>query len=106
MIMARRTVNKRELGLRLKAMRAARKWSQERVAQAVDRSVFTVNRWERGVKMPQPESLANLAVVFGVTTDYLLYSQEAKDGNGGDSVAAPQAPRQEISRQDASEQSA
>lgn len=58
--------------IRLKALRANEKISQQKIADYLNVSRSTVAMWETGGIEPSFEILEKLATYFGVTTDYLL----------------------------------
>ena len=51
-------------------------WSQEELAERVGVTRQAVSKWELGSSLPELEVIVSLAKVFGVTTDYLLSSEE------------------------------
>lgn len=46
--------------------------SQEEVAKRVELTKATISGYERGIKSPSVEAVVNLALLFNVSTDYLL----------------------------------
>src|SRR5437588_10092552 len=50
---------------RLKRERELRGWSQARVAEAVETTNRTINRWERGLHSPTPYYQQRLCELFG-----------------------------------------
>ena len=57
---------------RVKELRLDKEWRQKDLAQFMHVSTPTVTRWERGVQQPDYLTLALLAQLFSVSTDYLL----------------------------------
>lgn len=57
---------------RLRAAREARGLSQSRLARLADVATSTVNRIERGERIPRVDVLARLAAELGVSVDDLL----------------------------------
>lgn len=57
---------------RVKELRLDKEWRQKDLAQFVHVSTPTVTRWEGGVQEPDYRTLALLAQLFSVSTDYLL----------------------------------
>lgn len=57
---------------RIKALREARGWTQAELARKMNMTRNGINSWEQGLSMPSPPSLADLARLFSVSTDYLL----------------------------------
>jgi transcriptional regulator with XRE-family HTH domain len=60
-----------EFGKRLHALRRERGWSQPELAEKVSTSGPIIGRYERGDMTPSIEVAARLALVLGVTLDYL-----------------------------------
>lgn len=56
----------------LRAAREKSGLSQREVAQKLFVTAQAVGKWERGESTPPPESIAEMAVLFGVTADALL----------------------------------
>ncbi len=61
-------INKR-IGLRIKTLRKRRKWSQQDLAEKIERSVDAVSHLERGVSLPGYETLVNLSREFEVPVE-------------------------------------
>lgn len=59
-------------GEKLQALRKARGWSQEELAQQINVSRQALSKWEGGASMPDTENVVALSRLFGVSTDYLL----------------------------------
>lgn len=57
---------------KLKELRQAAGLSQRALAEKLSVSQQTVGKWETGGATPNPETLASIADVFGVTVDCLL----------------------------------
>ena len=64
------------LGQRLKELRAEKKLTQKEVAEYLRISSVTYLRYEKAQREPSLELLAELAIFFGVSTDYLLGLKE------------------------------
>lgn len=60
-------------GLRLKAAREARELTQQQVADKFDVKKATVSAWETGVGVPDALRLRQLAKLYGVSADALLW---------------------------------
>ena len=56
----------------LRAAREKSGLSQRDVAQKLFVSAQAVGKWERGESTPSPEAIAEMAVLFGTTSDALL----------------------------------
>ena len=57
---------------RIRELREARSLTQEALAEFLAVSRSTLAKWEAGVHSPPAETLARLAVILCVSTDYLL----------------------------------
>ena len=64
------------LGQRLKELRAEKKLTPKEVAEYLRISSVTYLRYEKAQREPSLELLAELAIFFGVSTDYLLGLKE------------------------------
>ena len=65
-------------GNRLKAGRKAKSMTQTDLGKAVNVTKGTVSSWETGVRLPNINTLVQLADLLSCTTDYLL----GRDGYG------------------------
>lgn len=61
-----------ELGNRLKALRQKNNLTQSQVAERLGLSKAVVSSYEIASRYPSYEVLVKLAVLYGVSTDYLL----------------------------------
>lgn len=59
-------------GQRLKGLRNRAEISQETLSKIVGVSKSSINMYERGEREPSFEKLKQIAIFFGVSTDYLL----------------------------------
>lgn len=62
---------KREVGRRLKAVRAALDLTEKDLAELIKVRRERLSSWERGARMLEPQIARRLKRVFGVTTDWL-----------------------------------
>ena len=60
------------LGRRIAALRKARGWTQEQLAEKIGISPQAVSKWENDLSCPDISTLPLLADLFGVSTDELL----------------------------------
>ena len=60
------------LGKRIKELRKQNHLTQSELGSKLGVIKQTVSSWENGVSSPNNDTLANIASIFGVTTDYLL----------------------------------
>ncbi len=61
-----------DFGLRLKELRKSKGISQKRLASLVGLSETSINNYEKNVRLPTIDTLKSFAVLFRVSTDYLL----------------------------------
>lgn len=69
---ARDEQQRREMGQRIKEMRAARNLRQQHIADAVGVTLRQYQNWQAGENIPDSEHLAKLAEVLEVTQEWLL----------------------------------
>ncbi len=62
---------------RLKELRAKKSLTQKGLAELLHVSQQTVGKWEAGGATPNPETLAELADIFGVSVDHLIGRSDA-----------------------------
>lgn len=60
------------LGERIKEARLAKGLTQKQLAEMLNATDATVNRYEKGVRSPDPETLKAIADILDVSVDYLL----------------------------------
>ena len=56
----------------LRAMRKALGLTQKQLGDRVGASDACINRWERGVRMPNIDNISLLAQAYGVTCDQII----------------------------------
>ncbi len=66
---------------RLKALRAEKGWSQQRLADELEISKSSVNMYERGEREPSFETMEAIADIFNVDMDYLYGRTDVKIAN-------------------------
>jgi len=59
-------------GERLKELRQTKKWSTKELGTRLNVSDSTISRWENSIIIPTIDNLYNIAVLFGVSSDYLI----------------------------------
>lgn len=59
-----------------KELREEKELSQEELSKKLGIHQKTISRWERGIQLPNIESLEVLARFFGVTAGYLIGMEE------------------------------
>lgn len=57
---------------RLKELRLEKSLSTIQLAKKLNVSNSTISRWENEIIIPSIDNLYNIAIFFGVSTDYLL----------------------------------
>jgi transcriptional regulator with XRE-family HTH domain len=67
---------------RIRALRKAKGWGQEDLAQRLDVSNGAVGYWEIGPNIPHPKTLKKIAALFEVEVAYLLGSEVSGPGSG------------------------
>lgn len=60
------------LGDKIRKLRMSRNLTQSAVARKLRITRASVNAWEMGVSAPSTKYVAELAILFGVSSDYLL----------------------------------
>lgn len=78
---SRKTPLDPSIGLRIRAFRLARQWSQEDLAKRIRLTGAAVSHWESGRIEPRPQHLRTLAHTFGIrgevlSGDYLMGDSE------------------------------
>ena len=76
-------------GEKLQALRKARGWSQEELAQQINVSRQALSKWESGASVPDTENVVALSRLFGVSTDYLLLNEVKAPGQASPAIAWP-----------------
>jgi len=80
--------NPRAVGERLKKARLDKGYTQEQIVQKLGyRAVSTVSSHECGTRMPRPEELNSLAILYGVSVDWLFTGEEVGVFNEANSRA-------------------
>lgn len=69
---------------RLRAMRMDRKFTQQKIADMMDITLNTYQKYEQGTRQPSLEMLVKLADVLDVSTDYLLCRDSFLDKQKGE----------------------
>ena len=67
-----------DFGLRLKELREKKGLTQQRVGKIVQISAQSVSGYEHNLVPPNVELLKSFALLYGVTTDYLLGLDERR----------------------------
>jgi transcriptional regulator with XRE-family HTH domain len=64
-----------EVGARLKSLRLKRRWTQPEMAAKLDMSLSNYSKIEVGARTLGRRGVAAVCVLFGVTSDWLLYGR-------------------------------
>ena len=70
------------MGEKILALRKARGWSQEELAERVGVTRQAVSRWESGTAKPDADKTISICDLFGVSADYLLRDNYSGEGPG------------------------
>lgn len=70
---------RKEFGVRLKALRKQKQWSQKALATQVEIRFQQLNKYESGLNVPPADRLVKLAHVLDVTVDHLLTGNPLED---------------------------
>ena len=76
---------RKTFGVRLKALRKHKRWSQKELAAKVDIRFQQLNKYESGLNLPPAETLIQLADALATTVDYLLTGNPVEDSPLGNS---------------------
>ena len=68
-----------ELGRRLREARRASGLGQEKVAESIGSHPVTISKYERGVQDPSTDLLKAMAMLYGVSVDWLLGGKVLSD---------------------------
>ena len=79
------------MGEKILALRKARGWSQEELAERIGVTRQAVSRWESGAAKPDADKIIAVCDLFGVSADYLLRDYAAAPM---EETAQQAAPRQ------------
>lgn len=67
-----------DFGYRLRELRKGKNLTQSQVARRLNLSKTTISGYENNIKTPSLEVLIQLALLFGVTSDYILGLDDRK----------------------------
>ena len=84
---------KKQLGERIRAARAAKGWKQKHLAAEVDVEPITVSRWERGATSPDLDVIGLVAEATGKPLNYFVCEEEAPQAARSSSVLEETAAR-------------
>jgi transcriptional regulator with XRE-family HTH domain len=78
MLPFRREEKQMTLGEKIFELRKSKGWSQEELASKISVSRQSISKWESNTAMPDINRIVELAVLFGVSTDYLLKDDQER----------------------------
>ncbi|HAS00578.1 MAG TPA: transcriptional regulator [Brevibacillus sp.] len=64
------------IGLRIKALRKQKKWTQQELAARVNVSSQVISNWERSYTNPNHDDIYRLATSLDVSADYMLFGSK------------------------------
>lgn len=67
---------------RIRSMRMKRKYTQQRMADILEISLNTYQKYEQGERQPSLDMLVRLANILEVSTDYLLCRDDFLQSHG------------------------
>lgn len=70
-------MDQEKIGKFIAELRKKKKWTQEELAQMIPISREAVSKWERGITIPNSETLLILSNIFNVSVDSLLLGESA-----------------------------
>ena len=59
-------------GSRISTLRVRNNWSQTKLARLMKTNISTIQKWETDNSFPRARHIIELAILFGVTSDYIL----------------------------------
>lgn len=63
------------IGEKIQALRTMKSWSQDDLAKKLGTKAPNISRWENNRGTPSAEALRELAKIFDVSADYLLFDE-------------------------------
>lgn len=73
----------KKIGARFKAARKAAGYTQQEAATHIQVSRQSLSAWERGANLPDVLELRDVATLYGVSADYLIFGGEMMPTRGG-----------------------
>jgi transcriptional regulator with XRE-family HTH domain len=77
---------RRAIGIRLRAARLAAKLTQQDVAKEFGRSRQSMSSWEGGKTLPTVLELRELGMLYGVSSDFLLFGIKSVEADAADAL--------------------
>ena len=63
---------------KLKRIRQEKKWTQKELAEKIHKSVSVISSWERGIRMPNAQSMIALSKILGIHIENDTISSKKK----------------------------
>lgn len=67
----------------LARLRKDKGWTQQQMAEAIGMAAIQVRRYERGVSQPTLDVIKRMALVFGTSTDMIIFGEEQPGPDAG-----------------------
>ncbi len=67
----------------LARLRKDKGWTQQQMAEAIGMATIQVRRYERGVSQPTLDVIKRMALVFGTSTDMIIFGEEQPGPDAG-----------------------
>lgn len=72
---------KKEVGKRIKELRTAKGWNQQKLADEADLTQSAIAQFEKGERLPSTTALQSMAKAFGISMESLLTQETNTDPN-------------------------
>lgn len=72
---------KKEVGKRIKELRTAKGWNQQKLADEADLTQSAIAQFEKGERLPSTTALQSMAKAFGISMESLLTQESNTDPN-------------------------
>lgn len=82
-----------KIGAQIKQLRLAAGMTQRELAQRINVGNTTLSQYESGARVPSDEVKLKIAMVFGVSVDYLLGATDSREPKSKMPAASAVAPR-------------
>lgn len=79
------------IGEKIQALRTMKSWSQDDLARKLGTKAPNISRWENNRGTPSAEALRELAKIFDVSADYLLFDETPLTPGGLQGRRAPRS---------------
>ena len=82
-----------KIGAQIKQLRLAAGMTQRELAQRINVGNTTLSQYESGARVPSDEVKLKIAMVFGVSVDYLLGATDSREPKSKMPLLSPSARR-------------